>query len=193
MALFYLTALRVSPQKAEDRAVPKVESVDTADVLSVNIKQESNGAEHVIVKVAKERYVKTIKAAENFGQYLRQTDWGNAANNPFNTGITANVAASGDGTAASATQLTTGYLNSVTAATASTMIGIRLPNASTTGKLNTPLIIRNAASVDIVIKPAAGEQLDAGTGGAATIKVGQFKHFYCSATNKWVTCKGPYF
>lgn len=193
MATFYLTALRQSPQKHEDLPVPRVATLDTTAVVKAITVLDDDGKERTVVKYAKERYQSTIYAAEKLGQYFLQTDFNNAASSPYNTGTKQSLAACGSGTAqaASATPVTA-YFNTVTAATATTMVGVKLPNASTSGLLGTALVIRNGASTAITVVPAASEILDSTTAGIKSIPVNHFMHFYCSATNKWVTCKGPY-
>jgi hypothetical protein len=192
MATIFITALRETPQKHEDLAVPRVLAIDTEKIIRVQALNDGD-YERTYLKVGS-RSIKNIKAAEKFGQYLLQTDFENSASSPFNNGTRQNLAACGSGSAqaASATPVTA-YFNSVTAATATTMIGVKLPNASATGRLKTAIVIRNAASVDINVVPAASESLDSGTAGVTTIKTGQFAHFYCSTSAKWVTCKGPYY
>lgn len=189
MSAFFLTALRDSPQKQEDLSVPKVVSLDTTAVVKA-IPIVEDGKERMIVKYAKERYTKTIKAAERLGEYLLQTDFNNAASSPYNTGTKQNVAASGTGAASA--QAITSYHVSITAATAGSNTGVRLPNASAAGRLGTAMVVFNKTAVDAVVYPAASESLDSSTAGTETVKAGQFKHFYVSTTAAWVTCKGPY-
>lgn len=194
MAQFFVTALRRSPQKHEDSAVPRVVSMDTTKIVSITVLNESNGAEHLIIKERTDRYTRTTKAAEKLGQYLLQTDFNNAASSPFNNGVKQTLAACGStAQGASATPVTAAgaYFVTVSAATASSMIMVKLPNASTAGRINQAIVISNAASTAITVIPAASESLDSGTAGSTAISVGQFKHFYCSTTAKWTTCKGP--
>lgn len=192
MPQIFLTALRASPQKAEDRAVPFVASLNSANVISTPTSLDS-GVEHLIIKVRADRYTRTYKVAERMGEYLLQTDFNNAASSQLNNGTKQSLAACGSTAQGASATPVTGYFNSVTAATASTMIMVKLPNASAAGRLSRPVVILNSASTDILVIPAASESLDSGTAGSTSVKVGQFKHFYCSTTAKWVTCKGPYY
>jgi hypothetical protein len=189
MAIFYVTALRSSPQKHEDRARPKVIALDTTGVTNIVTDINSSGYERTIIKYQKNRSYKNVTAAEKLGEYWVQIDFNNAASSPYNTGTKANVAASGAG-AASGTAITA-YHNSITAATASTMTGVRLPSASGT-RTGTAMVVLNKTSVSCIVYPAASESLNSSTAGAVTVGPNQFTHFYASATNAWVSCKGPY-
>lgn len=196
MATFFLTALRVSPQKAEDRAVPKVISVDSAQITQRIAIEETQAAistaQHSIVKVSKDRYVRSIRAAESLGEVYLMEDFGNSASSPYNTGTKANVAAAG--TAQGTATALTAYHNSVTSACAApSLFGVRLPNASTVNGIGRAIVVKNAASTSIIVYPAASEILDSASTTSVTIKSGQFKHFYSPASNKFVTCKGPYY
>lgn len=194
MAIIFLTALRESPSLPVDRAVPKVVSIDTANVKSVNIDANSTtAANNLIVKVSNPRYRKTYRVAERLGEYLMLTDFNNSASSPLNNGVKAlTIAASGAGAASVAQSLSAGaYFNSITAATVSTMTGVRLPNASTTGRRGTVMVVQNAASTSIIVFPAASESLNSSTAGAVTISPGTFKNFYCSTTAAWQECDGP--
>lgn len=192
MATFFVTALSISPQKQGDRVVPQVVSLDTTKVVSaIVVANNVTAAENVIVKSMNPRYRKTVRTAESLGEYLKASDWSNAAGSPYNTGTAASVAASGASAAASATPLTA-YHNAVTAATASTMTGVRLPSASG-ANYGTATVVQNKSSIAVLVFPASGEFLDGSTAGSTSIAAGQFKHFYASATNKTVTCRGPYY
>lgn len=191
MALFFVTALRQSPQKHEDSAVPKVVAVDSLTVIKAISLVETNGSLHMDLKTRKERYVSNLKIAEKLGEYLLQTDFNNAASSPFNNGTKQSLAACGSTAQGASGTPVTAYFNTVTAATASSMIMVKLPNASAVGKLNQALVIFNSASTAITVIPAASESLDSGTAGSTSVSAGSFKHFYCSTSTKWVTCKGP--
>lgn len=190
MAIFYLTALRSSPQKHEDRAVPKVIALDTTGIVNVITDLDNTtGYERTIIKYQKNRAYKNVRAAEKLGEYWKQVDFNNALSSPYNTGTSANVAASGAG-AASGTPITA-YHNSITAATTSTMTGVRLPSASG-ARTGTAMVVLNKTSVSCIVYPAASESLNSSTAGAITIAPGAFRHVYASASNAWVGCKGPY-
>lgn len=190
MANFYVTALRESPHKGADRARPKVVSIDTLTVKKVLQNVNSiTGSVNTIVKL-NNRQSKTYYLAETYGQYLKASDFNNAASAPQNTGTSATVAASGATAAVSSTAITA-YFNAVSAATAATMLGVKLPNASAAGRIGTPMVVFNAASTTIYVFPSASETLNSTTAGSVSIGVGRQKHFYCPTTTAWVECVGP--
>lgn len=195
MALIYLTAIRQSPQIAADRAVPKVVSIESSNMIDLEaLDNGSTSYQNTTFAERRDRYARRVMAAEALGEVYLMIDFNNAASSPYNTGVKSNYAAAGT-TQATATALTA-YHNTVTAACASPSIfGVRLPNASTTGNLRRAMVVKNAATADIQVYAAVSEYLDASSAStsSATVKAGTFKHFYCSTTTKWVTCKGPYY
>jgi hypothetical protein len=194
MAVFFLTAIRVSSEgNGADRSVPKVVSLDTTNVVKAipKLTGASDSVQRTVVKTTKGRFPKNYEAAETLGEYYLQTDFNNSASSPYNTGTKANVAAAG--TAQGTATAITAYHNSVTSACAApSLFGVRLPNASTTGNLGRAMVVKNAATTDIIVYPAASEILDSTSTTSVTVKQGRFAHFYCSATNKWLTARGPY-
>lgn len=192
MAKIFLTALQVSPQKLEDLAVPRVYQVETADIVKQIALTATGGVENSHIKLTKSggRYTKNLKVAEKLGEVYLMADFNNAASSPYNTGTKANTAPAGS-TQAAATALTA-YHNSITSAVAASN-AVKLPNASGTGRLNSALVIKNAASIDLLVYPSASEQLNGSSTSAVTISSGKFAHFYASASNKWVKCAGPYY
>jgi hypothetical protein len=196
MAKFFLTAIRVSGEgNGGDRSVPKAVSIEADDITKTIplLTAPSNSVQRTVVKVSKGggRREQTYQVAENLGEVIKMTDFQNSASSPYNTGTSANVAAAG--TAQGTATAITAYHNSVTAACAgASLFGVRLPNASTSGNLGRAMVVKNGATAGITVYPAASEILDSASTTSVTIAPGQFKHFYCSATNKWVTARGPY-
>ena len=194
MAKVYLTAVRESPQKQEDLAVPRVVSVETNDITRMIPLTATGGIDQTVIKVVKERNRKQYTLAEDFGEVTMMSDFNNALSSPYNTGTKQNIAPGNGATqAAGTTKSLTAYHNSVTTGDA-TSTAVALPNASGTGVLKSVRVVKNAASVNILVYQSPSEFLD-GTSvsnAPATILPGKFKHFYASATNKWVTCKGPF-
>jgi hypothetical protein len=197
MAQFFLTAIRVSGEGHghEDRPIPKVVSLDTTLIVKTipQLTSPSDTVQRTIVKTARGggRREKSYVVAENLGEVTLMQDFTNSASSPYNTGTKANVAAAG--TAQGTATAVTAYHNTVTAACASpSLFGVRLPNASTALNLGRAMVVKNAATAGITVYPAASEILDSTSTASVTIAPGFFKHFYCSATNKWVTGRGPY-
>lgn len=192
MAKIFLTALRVSPQKHEDLAIPEVISVETADIVKQYARVAADGVENTHLKVLRAggRYTKNIKAAEKLGEVFLMSDFNNAASSPYNTGVKQSLAP-GNGTnkAAGTTAAATGYFNSVTTGTSSST-AIALASASTwKGQAK---VVKNSASVPILVFTMGSNALDGASTNSTTIEPGQFKHFYAAASDKIVTCKGPY-
>lgn len=194
LGTYFLTALRESPQKAEDRAVPRVVSLDVNDKIKVIPITDDDGRERAIVKVYRKRSPKTLSVLENLGEITMLRDFENAASSPYNTGKKATIAAAGSVQASGATS--DAYHVTVTAATASTAKGLRLPSA--TGNRFVVAFVNNT-NVTLHVYPfASTETLDGATAatgataGLATIPPGQSKHFYKPSTAGWVTCKGPH-
>jgi hypothetical protein len=185
MLNYHLTGIRVSPQKHEDRGIPKVVSIALGTEVKVRSILNDAGKERTVVKVTKGRYQKTIHATESLGEYLLQTDFENSASSPYNTGTKAEVDAAG-GAASTATNLTA-YHNSVTAATAATADGVELPSGAS--RETCVILNKTAITVDVWSQPP--QTLDGATT-AVSIPAGQFRHFFASATNAWVTCRGQY-
>lgn len=196
MAKIFLTALRVSPQKAEDLAVPIAYSVETADIVKQIALTAAGGVQNTHLKVTKSggRYSKNLKVAEKLGEVYLMADFNNAASSPYNTGVKTSAIVPGNGAtkAAGTTKPLTAYHNSITTGDA-TSTAVALPPASEAGLLNSAKVVKNAASVSILVYPTATNFLDGSSTVAATIAAGAFKHFYAPASNKWVTCKGPYY
>jgi hypothetical protein len=187
LANFYLTALRASPQKHEDRAIPRVVALDSSNVIKAISVIDDAGRERTVVKVQKERYVKTIHAVETLGEYTLQRDYENAASSPYNTGTKASIAAAGSIQASGATS--NAYHVTVTAATVTDEIGLRLPAASTRKLV---AFVNQTAQTLKVWASATTQTLDGSTAGVTLIPAGQFKHFYAAGTTGFVTCKGPF-
>lgn len=195
MPVIFLTAIRESPQKHEDKSVPKVVAVDTAKVIKL-VPQDSTSASYknTFLTTSQDKYIKRYTIAESIGEYYLMADFANAASSPYRTGVSAGVAAAG--TAQATATAITAYHNSVTAACASpSLFGVKLPNASTTGNLKRSMVVKNGATAGIQVYASASEYLDSSSAStsSATINAGDFKHFYCSSSTKWVTCRGPYF
>lgn len=194
MGKIYVTALRSSPQQHADLAVPRVQSVEYNDIVKI-IPYSKLGVDQSILKITKDRYKRNMKVSEKYGEVILLSDFTNAASSPYNTGTKLNLASGNGATQAAATaKIATAYHNSVTVADA-TSTAVSLPSASLVGNIGSTRVVKNAASVNILVWPQVGEFLDAAsvsTGPAVTIKPNQFKHFYCASTTKWVTCKGPY-
>lgn len=194
LGTYFLTALRESPQKNEDRAVPRVVSLDVNDEIKVIPITDDEGRERAIVKHYKTRVPKTYSVLENLGEITMLRDFENAASSPYNTGTKASIAAAGSVQASGATS--DAYHVTITAATASTAKGIRLPNA--TGSRNVVAFVNDTA-VDVHVYPAVSTQtlngVTAATGATAGLDIipaGQSRHFYRASTTGWVTCKGPH-
>lgn len=196
MAKIYLTAIRVSPQKHEDASIPKVYCIETADIVKQIALTATGGVENTQLKVSKSegRYTKNILVAEKLGEVFLMSDFNNAASSPYNTGVKTSAIVPGNGAtkAAGTTKPLTAYHNSITTADA-TSTAVALPPASGTGLLKSAKVVKNAASVNILVYSTAGNLLDGSSANAATIAPGAFKHFYASASDKWLTCKGPYY
>lgn len=193
MAKIYLTALRISPQKHEDLAVPVAYSVETADIIKQIALTATGGVENTHLKIVKSggRYSKNLKVAEKLGEVYLMADFNNAASSPYNTGTKANRAPAGAATkAAGATASATAYHTSVTTGDA-TSTAISLPAASTW--TNQAKVVKNSASVSILVFSTGSDLMNGASTNAATIAAGAFKHFYASASNKIVSCKGPYY
>lgn len=191
MAKIYLTALRISPQKGENLTVPKVESIESNDIIK-QYPKINGSAENTYIKVLKAggRHTKNYLVAESLGEVYLMQDFNNAASSPYNTGVKATLAP-GNGTnkAAGTTAPATGYFTSVTTGSASST-AIALAAASTwEGRAK---VIKNAASVAISVFTMGSNLLDGASTNSTVIQPGQFKHFYASASDKIVTCKGPY-
>lgn len=194
MAKVYLTAVRVSPQIQTDLAVPRVESVETNDITKMIPLTATGGVNQTVIKVVKERNRKQYTLAENYGEVILMSDFNNALSSPYNTGTKQNLAPGNGATqAAGTTKSLTTYHNSVTTGDA-TSTAVALPYASGTGVLKSVRVVKNAASVNILVYPSVSDFLDSSSASNAPVTVlpGKFKHFYASATNKWVTCKGPF-
>lgn len=196
MAKIYLTALRVSPQKQADLAVPIAYSVETADITKQIALTATGGVENTHIKIIKSggRYSKNLKVAEKLGEVYLMSDWNNAASSPYNTGVKSSAVVPGNGAtkAAGTTKPLSAYHNSITTGDA-TSTAVALPPASGSGLLNSAKVVKNAASVSILVYSTGTNTLDGSTANAVTIAPGTFKHFYASASDKWVTCKGPYY
>lgn len=192
MAKIFLTALRVSPEKHEDRAVPEAYPVETADIVKQVALTAAGGVENTHIKILKAggRYTKTLKVAEKLGEVFLMADYNNAASSPYNTGTKANIAPAGATTkAAGATAPATAYHSSVTTGTA-TSAAISLPAASTWTKQ--AKVIKNAASVAILVYSTGSDLMNGASTNSTSIPAGQFRHFYASASGQIVTAKGPY-
>lgn len=196
MAKIYLTAIRVSPQKHTDRAVPLVYSVETADIVKQLALTATGGVENTHIKIKKSdgRYTKNLLAAEKLGEVFLMQDFNNAASSPYNTGVKSSAVVPGNGAtkAAGTTKPLSAYHNSITTGDA-TSTAVALPPPSTSGLLKSAKVVKNAASVSILVYSTGTNTLDGSSANAVTIAPNQFRHFYASATDKWVTCKGPYY
>ena len=194
LGTFYLTALRESPQKAEDRPIPIVVPLDVNDQIKVIAITDDDDRQRAIVKVYSRRSPKTLSVLENVGEITMLRDFENAASSPYNTGTKASIDAAGSVQASGATSAA--YHVTVTAATASTAKGIKLPSA--TGNRFVVAVVNDTA-VDVHVYPSAStETLDGATAatgataGLAIIPAGQSRHFYKPSTAGWVTCEGPH-
>lgn len=196
MAKIYLTAVRVSPQGHVDLAVPRVYAIETADIVKQISLTAAGGVENTHLKIIKAggRYSKNLMVAEKMGEVFLMSDFNNAASSPYNTGVKTNAVIPGNGAtkAAGTTKPLSAYHNSVTTGDA-TSTAVALPPASGTGLLKSAKVVKNAASVNILVFSTDTNLLDGSSTAAVTITPGTFRHFYAPASNKWVTCKGPYY
>jgi hypothetical protein len=196
MSKIYLTAFKASGQgNGGVRSIPKVVSIESDDIerqIPV-LSGASNHIESTALKVSKGggRPFSFYQVAEKLGEVIMWSDFPNAASSPYNTGT--NFKAAAAGTAQGTATALTAYHTTVTSACAgASLFGVRLPNASTVGNLGRAFVVKNAATTSIIVYPAASEILDSATTTSVTIAVGQSRHFYASATNKFVTARGPY-
>lgn len=183
MGLLILTAYTEQPSTKGTKTLtsPKVVYLEPSEVADIANKKNDAGTVigSVVVYGASKKTRRKYTVAERPQEVEVARD--PASTNPYAQSINRGVAASG--AASNTAQALTAYLNVVTAATVTTMTGVRLPSASGNQKA---IVIINAASTGLTAYPSASEFINSGASDVGlAIPFNSRVHFYASASNTW--------
>lgn len=181
--LLFLTAYAQQPSTRGVKTLtsPKVVSLEPSEVADIQPKKNAAGT--VIGSVIVYGASKKVRYKYLVGERPQEVEVARdpSTTNPYAQSKNLGVAASG--AASNTAQALTAYLNVVTAATVTTMTGVRLPSASGTQKA---IVIINAASTGLTAYPSASEFINAGASDVGiAIPTNGRVHFYASASNTW--------